>query len=63
MVMAGYLTQDGTEDRFYVAGDYDLGSGAALLVSYAEDDDDIDGDEIGGPEYQRGTTVEVSFEF
>jgi len=21
------------------------------------------GDEIGGPEFQRGTTVEVSFEF
>ncbi|WP_084860871.1 porin [Salibaculum halophilum] len=63
MVMAGYLTEEGTEDRFYVAGDYDLGSGAALLVSYAEDDDNVDGDEIGGPEYQRGTTVEVSFDF
>jgi len=63
MVMAGYLTEEGTEDRFYVAGDYDLGSGASLLVSYADDDDDVDEDEIGAPEYQRGTTVEVAFEF
>ncbi|KPP89066.1 MAG: Gram-negative porin [Rhodobacteraceae bacterium HLUCCA08] len=59
---AGILTED-AGDRFYLAGEYDLGSGAALLVSYAEDDNDVDGDEIGANEYQRGTTVEVSFEF
>jgi hypothetical protein len=68
MIMAGYLTADidATADdnnRFYVAGDYDLGGGGSLLVSYAEDDDNFDGDEIGDPEYQRGTTVEVSFDF
>ncbi|MCF2906230.1 porin [Octadecabacter sp. CECT 8868] len=60
---AGYLTQDDTDDRYYVAGGYDLGGGAALLVSYAIDDDDVDEDEIGAGDYQRGTTVELTFEF
>ncbi len=63
VVRAGYLTEDATEDRFYIAGEYDLGGGAELLISYAEDDSNVDEDEIGDPEYQRGTTVEVSFEF
>lgn len=63
MVYAGYMTQDATEDRMYVAGTYDLGGGASLLVSYAQDDDNVQGDEIGGPDYQRGTTVELSFDF
>ncbi|MGB3624683.1 MAG: hypothetical protein WA989_02580, partial [Henriciella sp.] len=63
-VLAGYIYQeDGETSQFYVAGVYDLGGGAELLVSYAEDDDDIDEDEIGDPEYQRGATVEVSFAF
>lgn len=63
MVYAGFLTEDGSEDRFYIASTFDLGSGAELLVSYAEDDSNVDEDEIGDPEYQRGTTVEVTFEF
>lgn len=63
MVYAGYLTEDSTEDRYYVAGEYDLGSGASVLFSYAQDDDNVDEDEIGGPEYQRGTTLELNFEF
>ena len=63
-LLAGYLAQeDGDFSQFYVAGVYDLGGGAELLVSYAEDEDDVDEDEIGDPEYQRGTTVEVSFSF
>ncbi|WP_281980894.1 porin [Thalassorhabdomicrobium marinisediminis] len=62
-VYAGYLTEDSTDDRYYVAGTYDLGSGAELLVSYAEDDSNVDEDEIGANEYQRGTTVQVTFEF
>jgi predicted porin len=62
-VLAGYLTEEGNEDRFYVAGNYDLGGGGSLLVSYADDDDDVDGDEVGVNDYQRGTTVEVAFEF
>jgi predicted porin len=63
MAYAGYLTEDGTDDRFYVAGTYDLGSGASLLVSYAADDSNVDEDEIGAGEYQDGTTVELSFAF
>mgnify|MGYP006134596767 CR=1 FL=1 len=63
MAYAGYLTQDASDDFFYVAGSYDLGSGASLLVSYAEDDSNVEGDEIGAGEYQDGTTVEVSFQF
>lgn len=67
MVMAGYLTTNDTPlnsgDRFYVAGTYDLGGGASMLVSYAQDDENIDGDEIGAGDYQRGTTVELTFEF
>jgi outer membrane protein OmpU len=63
MAYAGYLTQDGTDDRFYVAGTYDLGSGASVLVSYASDDSNVDEDEIGAGEYQDGTTVELSFAF
>ena len=61
MIMAGLV--DSFDDR-YVAGEYDLGSGAALLISHADDSDNDDtSDEIGDPEYQEGTTVEVSFEF
>jgi hypothetical protein len=65
-VLAGYINTDdsGTEtDVSYIAGTYDLGGGAELLVSYAIDDDDTSGDEVGDPEYQVGTTVEVTFSF
>jgi hypothetical protein len=50
---------------YYVAGSYDLGGGAELLISYAEADTagSIADDEVGGPDYQAGTTVEVSFSF
>jgi predicted porin len=50
---------------YYVAGTYDLGGGASLLVSYADADDAgyAADDEVGAPEYQVGTTVEVSFKF
>lgn len=54
---------DGTD--FYVAGVYDLGGGAELLVSYADAEvaGNIADDEIGAPDYQVGTTVELSFSF
>ncbi len=54
---------EGTD--YYVAAVYDLGSGAEVLVSYAEADagGTISDDEVGGPDYQAGTTVEVSFSF
>ena len=65
--LAGYYSQDNEsgapyEDEFYVAAKMDLGNGATFLVSYAEGVDNAD-DEIGGPDYQEGSTVEVSFEF
>jgi outer membrane protein OmpU len=49
----------------YVAATYDLGSGAELLVSYtdAETAGALADDEVGGPDYMVGTTVEVSFKF
>ncbi|MGR3498732.1 MAG: porin [Limimaricola soesokkakensis] len=50
-------------DDYYVASTYQLAEGAQLLVSYGVDDDNDSEDEIGDPEYQEGTTVEVSFEF
>lgn len=63
---AGYLDRENWDgDAFYVAGEYDLGAGATLLVSYAEANHPgfaLD-DEVGAPEYQVGTTVEVSFKF
>lgn len=60
MAYAG-LTDHG--DDYYVATTYELAEGASLLVSYAVDDDADSDDEIGDPEYQEGTTVEVNFEF
>ena len=63
-VLAGYIDFD-TDDsaRTYVAGTYDLGGGAEILVSYAEDEANAINDEIGDPEYNHGTTVQVSFSF
>ena len=59
-VMAGVADSG---DDYYVAGAYDLGGGAALLVSYADDQTLDSGDAVGDPEYQNGTTVELSFAF
>lgn len=49
----------------YVAGSYDLGGGASVLVSYADAETAgaLGDDEVGGPDYQVGTTVAVSFKF
>jgi hypothetical protein len=56
-------TDDGTDT--YVAAEYALGGGASLLVSYADANSAgaIADDEVGGPDYQNGTTVAVSFAF
>jgi outer membrane protein OmpU len=61
-IFAGMYMEDDIENEFYVAGSYDLGGGASVLVAYADAQDDTD-DEVGANEYQRGTTVEVSFTF
>ncbi len=65
IVYAGYLTESGTADNYYVAGELSLGGGASLQISYADDggDEAPDDDDIGTNDYQVGTTVEVSFEF
>lgn len=62
-IFAGFMTQDATNDRYYVAGSYDMGNGASLLVSHAEDSSNVDTDEIGANDYQRGTTIELNFAF
>ena len=66
-VLAGYIVTTpagGVETAAtYVAGTYDLGGGAEILVSYAEDEANAINDEIGDPEYNHGTTVQVSFSF
>ena len=62
-LFAGVLNENEEDEDFFVAATYDLGGGAELLVSYAEDDDASQEDEIGGDEYQEGTTVELTFSF
>jgi len=52
-IRAGYI--DSTEG--YVGAEYDLGNGAELIFSYAEQDEE------GAPEYEEGTTVALSLEF
>ena len=63
-VMDGVIVHAGinSDEEFYVAGTYDLGGGASLLVSYADSDANT-ADEVGEDDLQVGTTVEVSFSF
>ncbi|WP_194097788.1 porin [Marivivens aquimaris] len=64
MVYAGAYMEDNQDDEYYVAGQYDLGGDATLLVSYADAGDTGNADdEVGAGDYQVGTTVEVSFSF
>ncbi|MGZ9808935.1 porin [Pseudoroseicyclus sp. H15] len=63
MVRAGLIDLAATDPDYYVGAEWDLGSGASLLFSYAEDPDESAEDEIGDPEYQQGLTVEATFEF
>jgi outer membrane protein OmpU len=64
-ILAGAFDQETQGTDTYVAAAYDLGGGAELLVSYAdaETTDALADDEVGGPDYQVGTTVAVSFKF
>lgn len=63
-VLAGAQNEnEGDDADFYVASTFDLGGGAEFLISYAQDDDGDQEDEIGDPEYLPGTTLEVSFSF
>ncbi len=58
-VLAGYYTEDGADDEFYVAGIAELGGGADFTLVYAEGNDD----EVGNPEYEPGITAELTLEF
>jgi outer membrane protein OmpU len=65
-IYAGAITKDGDTDDTYVGASYDLGGGASLLVSYADDtnnDEAAGDDDIGAQGYAVGTTVELSFAF
>lgn len=65
-VFAGYISSDvdNAADTVYAAAEYDLGGGAELLFSYADDGDEAAlGEDLGDPEYKEGLTVQVSFEF
>lgn len=53
---------DAGED-FYVAAQVGLGADATLTASYAEDGDDDADDDIGGPGFKEGATVEIGFSF
>ena len=65
-VLAGAFGSDAAGDDvgFYVASVYDLGGGAEILFSYADDGEDaVLGADLGDPEYKEGITVEASFAF
>lgn len=58
-ILAGFSSDDAQDDdEYYLGAEYDLGGGAELIVAFADGDD-----EVGSPEYEDGTTVEVSFDF
>jgi len=44
-------------DDYYAGAEMDLGGGASAFISYNTSD------EVGGPEYNEGTEVGVSFTF
>ncbi len=58
-ILAGFNSTEDLDEEFYAAASFDLGGGATLLAAFADGNDD----EIGSPEYEDGTTVQVSFEF
>jgi len=65
-VFAGYLSGDRDEqnDTIYAAAEYDLGGGASVLFSYADDGDAAAaGEDLGDPEYKEGLTVQANFAF
>ncbi len=65
-IFAGYITTD-VDDApatTYAAATYDLGGGAEVLFSYADDGDEaVLGEDLGDPEYKEGLTVQVNFDF
>jgi hypothetical protein len=69
-VLAGFNGGDGNlkanGDKgldYYIGAQAALGEGATFTISFAEDEDNSEGDEIGAPEFQEGTTLEIGFTF
>lgn len=65
---AGFIQNDGKSKatEAYIAGEYDLGGGAELLLSYGDAGEDYTGDNdaIGDKfEVNEGTTIQVKFKF
>ncbi|MBW7922241.1 MAG: porin [Rubellimicrobium sp.] len=59
-----YAGVAGSGDAPYIGGEFDMGNGATLGLSYADDNATHDqGDEIGARDYQEGATAWVSFTF
>jgi len=66
VVYAGFLASDvdDSPETVYAAAEYDLGGGASLLFSYADDGvETAVGEDLGDPEYMEGITIEASFSF
>lgn len=70
VVTAGYVEGDSlTDDDFgtYIVADYDLGGGASIMASYADQENIGGGDDIdtvvGGYELKDGATVALSLKF
>jgi len=50
-------------DDMYLSVSNPLGGGASIMASYAVDEGNAAGDEVGGPDLQEGLTVELKFAF
>jgi len=60
----GNLKSNGEEGLdYYIGAQAALSENATFTISFAEDEDDSEEDEIGAPEFQEGTTVEIGFTF
>ncbi|MGB1337478.1 MAG: porin, partial [Planktomarina sp.] len=57
--MSVFVGADDAGDDTYAGLSYDLGGGASLLASYADDSDD----EVGAKDYKEGMTFQLSFAF
>ena len=62
-LFAGVENGNEEDEDYHVAAKYDLGGGADITFSYAEDDDGDQEDEIGADDYQEGATVELVLAF
>ena len=62
-LFAGVENGNEEDEDYHVAAKYDLGGGADITFSYAEDDDGDQEEEIGADDYQEGATIELVIAF